>query len=91
LNGQGVEIYTNFASFSDSTSLVCGNSSGTFCGDRILIIRDLNLNAEIDISSSTLFKLDIVTGVLIVKTTNFLDVGTHNYKFGVKLSDYPTI
>ena len=67
LNGEGVYISTKFASFTDSTSLVCGDSTGTkFCGNRIPILWDINLNAEIDISSSTLFKLDILTGVLIV-------------------------
>ncbi len=72
--------------------MVCGDATGTkFCGARIPIIWDINLNAEIIISESTLFKLDIKTGVLIVKTTNLFDVGTHSYKFGVKLSDYPTI
>jgi hypothetical protein len=36
-----------------------------------------------------MFKLDSLTGILIVSTTNLLDVGTHIYKFGVTLSDYP--
>jgi hypothetical protein len=53
------------------------------------IIWDINLNAEILISNSTLFNLDFETGVLIVQTTNLLDVGIHLFKFGVKLSDYP--
>ncbi len=92
LNGPGVYISAKFASFPDSTSLVCGDATGTkFCGNRIPIIWDINLKAEIKISDSTLFKLDIETGILIFKTSNLLDVGAHSYKFGVKLSDYPAV
>ena len=89
LFGQGVYILAKFATFIDSTSLVCGDGTGkNFCGNRIPTIWDINLNAEIDISSSTLFSIDIATGIMIVQTTNLLDVGNHSYKFGVKLSDY---
>ncbi len=67
LNGPGVYISANFASFPDSTSLVCGDATGTkFCGNRIPIIWDMNFNTELKISDSTLFKLDLKTGVLIV-------------------------
>jgi hypothetical protein len=67
LNGQSVFISTKFASFTDSTSLVCGDATGKiFCGNRIPTIWDINLNAEIDISSSTLFKINFDTNVLIV-------------------------
>jgi hypothetical protein len=38
--------------------------------------------------ASTLFKLDIKTGILTVKTANMLDIGSHSYILGVKLSDY---
>ena len=67
LNGPGVYISAKFASFPDSTSLVCGDATGTkFCGIRNPIIWYINLKTEIKISDSSLFKLDMETGVLIV-------------------------
>jgi hypothetical protein len=56
LFGQGVYIKTKFASFNDSTSLVCGSTIVTkFCGNRMPTIWDVSLNTEIDLSISTLF------------------------------------
>jgi hypothetical protein len=67
LNGKADYISTKFASFTDSTSLVCGDTTGTkFCGNRIPTIWDINLNAEIDLSISTLFKIDYTKNVLII-------------------------
>ena len=67
LNGQGVYILAKFDTFIDSTSLVCGDATGTkFCGKRIPTIWDVNLNAEVNLSSSTLLHLDMATGILVV-------------------------
>jgi hypothetical protein len=73
LYGPAVYISANFSSYTDSTSLVCGDATGTkFCGNRNPIIWDIDLNSEVLISNSTLIKIDLEKGVLIIKTKKFL-------------------
>ena len=47
------------------------DGTGTkFCGDRIISIWNKRLNAEIDLTTSTLFKFEKTTGILTVQTAN---------------------
>ena len=52
------------------------------------MILDHKLN-EIDLSKSSLFKLDSETGILVAQTRDASDIGTHNFTLAARLKDYP--
>ena len=66
--------------FPDSISLACAAEAlggVAFCNhNRTAVILDADLN-EIDLTTSSLFELNSVTGILKVQTNNASDIGTH--------------
>ncbi len=70
---------TTIRNLPDSVSTVCGDTYDgyTFCNlTRKPVILDVK-GIELDLSTSDLFRLDTVTGVLTVKTDNQLHIGVN--------------